>query len=742
MNMGRQHLMGFKRKWQWAMILECLILALGFGAMAYLPTKNLWAGGLLFLLSLGIALWLYRPWRLNMERVVAHIDARLPVAEFSSGLLVRPETELTGLARLQRHRVETQLAPGLSRLRPPHRLGTILPAALGLIAIGMALHFILGSWAPPQGPAGEQIVFGPTDSLTAPGEVPRLLRTTIRVRPPAYTGKGTMETTDPNIRAVEGSRIEWVLEFEGEPISVEMDRMGETVPLVKQRDRFSLDLRLEASGFYSFTFVDARGQSHSSDLHSLEALPDVPPTIELKTLSQFNYFEPKDQKTLPLAPKITDDFGLSDAYIVATVSKGSGESVKFREEVLRFQGELPWGQRSLNPTKALDLDLLGMEPGDELYFHIVAVDNKRPTPQSSRSGTFFAHIRDSVAELFAVEGGMGVDLMPQYFRSQRQLIIDTEKLIADRPLLPKADFNSKSNELGFDQKALRLKYGQFMGDETETQAAPGQVTPGLDGPEPGGEGGDDPLEGFRHDHDGDNEHNLLPEQAHDHEAQSGEEGEKPNPLLGFLHNHDDPEEATLFEQSLKDKLRAALDLMWDAELHLRLYDPQRSLPYQYKALELLEDIKNSARIYVHRIGFDPPPIKEDRRLTGDIAAVGNHQGSQDFEYMAPLQATREAVARLEVLRLGEQYGQGDRDLFHRAGNELAQKAVDRPLEYLGALQGLRSLDRVQGRTPGNYTEVQRLLLSVLGDSQANPGRALDLTDPIDLLYLKALDTDE
>ena len=25
--------------------------------------------------------------------------------------------------------------------------------------------------------------------------------------------------------------------------------------------------------------------------------------------------------------------------------------------------------------------------------------------------------------------------------------------------------------------------------------------------------------------------------------------------------------------------------------------------------ELIQEIKNSARIYVHRIGFDPPPIK-------------------------------------------------------------------------------------------------------------------------------------
>ena len=35
-------------------------------------------------------------------------------------------------------------------------------------------------------------------------------------------------------------------------------------------------------------------------------------------------------------------------------------------------------------------------------------------------------IKDTTSTQFAVEGTMGVDLMPEYFRSQRQIIIDTE----------------------------------------------------------------------------------------------------------------------------------------------------------------------------------------------------------------------------------------------------------------------------------------------------------------------------
>jgi hypothetical protein len=96
---------------------------------------------------------------------------------------------------------------------------------------------------------------------------------------------------------------------------------------------------------------------------------------------------------------------------------------------------------------------------------------------------------------------------------------------------------------------------------------------------------------------------------------------KDDPLATFAHNHDDGEVATFFVQSVRAKLKAALTVMWDAELHLRLFDPEKSLPYQYTALKLLKEISNDSRIYVHRTGFDPPPLKEEKRLTADLSEV-------------------------------------------------------------------------------------------------------------------------
>lgn len=737
--MGEGQLVQFRKKWQQFMYLECVLYAVGFGTLAYLLSWNILVALIVFAAVLTVALFMYRPWDLKMESAVAYIDAHVPEAAFSSGLLAVPDEELSSLSKLQRHKVYVQLQPILGKLDPPHKLKTAVSVMLGLALIGIAVHFGLEKYGNDvQGPSVEsQIQFTPLDTLNTSGQIPELVETSIMVDYPNYTKQPTLKTTNPNISAVEGSTVTWNLRFEGEVASVRMEWMGEIFELSGISGSFGMQQKVEASGFYSFSFKDSEGNTHTTDLYLMEAVKDSPPLVEVDGLDQYSYFEYDKAKQILLDAKMTDDFGLEDAYIVATVSKGSGESVKFREETIRFDGIFSKGSKQIGLDKRLDLDELGMDPGDELYFYVEALDNKVPNPQISRSETYFAVIRDTVTDGFAVEGTLGVDLMPDYFRSQRQLIIDTEKLIKDRPNLSEYQFKFKSNELGFDQKSLRLKYGQFMGDETEMQAAPGAVSSEEGEHEHDHdheEGEKDLLEEYSHKHDSENEHNLVPE--HEHE-ENGEE--KEDPLHEYLHNHGDPEESTLFEKSLKAKLREALDIMWDAELYLRLYEPQNSLPYQYKALELIQEIKNSARIYVHRIGFDPPPIKEEKRLTGDLEAVDNYDKKEQFEYELSFASTRKTISRLELLSLSKTtFKETDRALFQEAGNELAKKAVEEPLKYLKVLQGLRDLDKAGERTPEKFREVQKGLLSVITEVEGNPGKKTSLDDEINRLYLKEL----
>ncbi len=734
--MGEGQLVQFRKRWQRTLYLECLCYALGCGVLTYLISWSILVAIAVFLLAFLVALYFYRPWNLKMESAVAYIDAHVPEAAYSSGLLAMSTEELSDLSKLQQYKVYSQLQAILPKLRPPHKLIISISVMLGLALIGLVVHYGVKTYGNPllEPKTESQIQFTPLDTLSPTVQAPELKETLITVNYPDYTKLPTLKTSNPNISAVVGSVVTWTLLFDGEVASIDMDRMGEVFALSKANGHYVLNQKVEESGFYSFNFKDVEGNAYTTDLYSLEAVKDMPPVIEVGELPQYSYFEYDSAKKIPLKAKTMDDFGVDDVYIVATVSKGSGESVKFREETIRFEAAFSKGSKQLELRKQLDLDQLGMDPGDELYFYVEALDNKVPNANVSRSETYFAVIRDTVTDGFAVEGTLGVDLMPDYFRSQRQLIIDTEKLIKDRPNLSEYQFKFKSNELGFDQKSLRLKYGQFMGDEAEMQAAPGAVSH-LETDDAHEEGEEDLLEGYSHKHDSDNEHNLVPEHAEEEE-----EGEE-DPLHEYLHNHDDPEESTLFEKSLKDKLREALNIMWDAELYLRLYEPENSLPYQYKALELIQEIKNSARIYVHRIGFDPPPIKEEKRLTGDIKAITNYDKKEQFDHTMSFASTRQAISRLELLRMGKTgFQETDRVLFQETGNELARKAVEEPLKYLKVLQGLRDLERVDARTSEKFGEVQKSLLSVIGEVEGNPSKKADVQDEINRLYLKELGT--
>ena len=142
---------------------------------------------------------------------------------------------------------------------------------------------------------------------------------------------------------------------------------------------------------------------------------------------------------------------------------------------------------------------------------------------------------------------------------------------------------------------------------------------------------------------------------------------------------------------------------------------------------------------MHRIGFDPPPIKEENRLSGDIENIENFDKQEAYTYQISFASTRAAISRLEELIQGEtSFSDSDSALFMDAGNELAQKAISEPLKYLDVLQGLRDLEKAVNRTTDNYIMVQKNLLSVLPEVADNPKQKAKYQDEINLLYLKEL----
>ncbi|PKD18307.1 hypothetical protein APR41_03915 [Salegentibacter salinarum] len=731
---GKNILKRYQKRWQFLLWLEVFLYAIGAAFFTWFLSFSLLLSIFAALLVFLIVMVLERPWEIDIKRVSRFIDRKSDKLEYSSGLLLQPSGDLSGLAKLQQQKVAKEVEAESKRIQPKNNLKTAAITSVGMIGIGFcAFYFGLTETyllKDKNIPTDEIINFKPTDSSGIKIETPVLNDQQLTISYPAYTGVPATTTSKMDIKAVEGSRVSWKLGFEGGVNSVSIESMGKRRTLKKDNGEYSGSTVLENSGFYNFRFTDTAGSAYVSDLFAIEVIKDKAPMILLEDLQQFTTFNYDDRKLINFSASITDDFGVADAYIIATVSKGTGESVKFREEQLSFDNSVARGERKLNLTKNIDLDQMEMEPGDELYFYVEARDLKQPQANIARSETHFAVIKDTVDYGPGVEGGLGVDLMPDYFRSQRQLIIDTEKLISERRKLSKEEFNDTSNDLGFDQKALRLKYGQFMGDEAEGGMESGGET--LE------ENNEDPLADYTHDHDGDNGHNLV-EEEHDHDnGEENEEGE--DPLAEYLHDHGDPESSTLFTDNLKSKLRQALNIMWDAELYLRLYEPEKSLPFQYEALDLIQEIKNSARIYVHRIGFDPPPIKEDARLSGELEEVGNFSKKEELENPDEYLFMRNSILRLEELKdSNSEISETDRELFEKAGNELAEKAIAEPGKYLNTLQQLKQLAEVQQTEQDLISEVQKGLMQALPKVSPEPGKRNGFSDKLNDLLLKELE---
>lgn len=730
---GKDILVKFLKRWQYLLVLEILLYGLGASILVYFIDPNWTIAILTFIVIIAIVSIFIKPWKPNLRSVGSYLDSKIESAEYSSGLLLSSSDTLSDIAKLQRIKISEQLSHAIKGVRPPNNLNRSIVVASLLILLGFLFHqFNLSSYLlTPDGPVvpANAIIFKTKDSAKTVIKPPRIMEQVVTIRYPNYTNVRPFSSSKMDIKVLEGSSVSWNLKFDSEVTNVLMESMENDYPMTPKDGNYSKSKIISTSGFYNFKFEDTEGSVYSSELYAIDVFKDKSPKVVINGLKQFSSFDHDDEKTIEFNSVISDDFGIADAYIIATVSKGSGESVKFREEKLAFNNPVAQGSKKLSLSKKIDLDDMNLEPGDELYFYVETSDLKEPIRNISRSETYFAAVKDTTSYEFGVEGTLGVDRMPDYFRSQRQLIIDTEKLISQRQELTIEEFKFKSNELGFDQKALRLKYGEFMGVETES---------GLDIQEESPEveidnDNEDPLAEYTHDHDGDNEHNLVADE-------SGKKDETTkNPLQEFMHDHGDPEMATLFEESLKTKMHKAMAEMWDAELYLRLYEPHKSLPYQYTALKLIQEIKNHARIYVHRIGFDPPPIKEDKRLTGKLDDISSYRKSDDLQEKDKFPKIRAGISRLrEILDKDLAITEKDQELLEQAATELSLLAIEFPSKHLRTLQQLKQIIEGLDTSADTFIEVQQGLLKALPKRDANPIKSNRYLNEIDKLLLKEL----
>ncbi|MGV3558138.1 hypothetical protein [Larkinella arboricola] len=714
------------------LIANAFINSLLIGVAAYLAVRTVGfsqgVGVISGVLGFLAGAWLTRLFQDKKTQAIAHLHQTVGDAEYSLSLLDKPELNIAEQLQVARLNERVQ-----SVHIPAKQVAAVVFSKTGLygllVAVLLAVYYgypLLQSSQTTQ----EELLRLPVVANVDRQVAPSFQSASLQITPPGYTELPVQTSNDLNAVAISGSRLKWQVKFsQQDRLSVRLvNSRGEERAFQKVNDIFEYRDQLVSSGIYALkaswkTPLGKDSVVYQSDFYRLDAQPDLAPKIQPDSKELYRFHVLKDDKNLRISARVSDDFKVRQAFIVATLARGSGENVKFREVKFPLpQTNFKEGQL----RQIIDLKALGFAPGDELYYYWAAVDNKQPEANFAKSDTYFVVYRDTARVEEAELATMAVNMMPEYFRSQRQIIIDTEKLIARRKKLAAKEFKSSSNEIGFDQKVLRLRYGQYLGEEFENSIGGHELLP---------EG--NVLEGFIHKHDTEGEKDApksfafkmvekaeesqkkelpAPDQhGHDHGANPSE-SENKDPLAAlmeqYIHSHDDGEANTFYEQSTRSLLKMALEQMWQSELHLRLYEPEKALPFENKALVYLKAAQQKARAFVRKSGYDPPPIKEKEiRLTGELTKV-NTDFKQERTY------DQERVERLVSEVLGflelERLSPSQKATIQRLGAALTNDIINSRLSNWSIITALQTLGAGKPLTKQEEQRLKTTLYALAG----------------------------
>ncbi|NHZ40466.1 DUF4175 family protein [Massilia aquatica] len=504
------------------------------------------------------AVWDCRRLRARVQRDwTGWIDATVPALEDSSALLAGATS---AIGQLQRRRLLARIATTLTddvlaaiareRVRFDARwLALSVCAALAVFA------WRLVEAAPLTPHEVKALVAKQTSEIT------------VRVTPPKYTGMPKSDGPPRELQVPEHSVVEWCLRAP-QPVDTPIELSdGQSLKIGRECARWS------ATESVFWRWRGAR--------YNLRVIPDRAPEVTLTAPREMIHTLAPDAASATITLAVRDDYQVRRATLHLTLARGSGENIRFSDR------ELPLPEsndpRTRNWHKQWTLAELGMEPGDELFFFVRATDNAE-RPHTTVSPTYTLRLPGPVEETDE-SSAQPMLVKPESLRSQRQIIIDTEQLLADLKATPgmnPATLRERSESIAGDQAQLRRRYGQFLGEEST-------------------------LFGGEEHHDDDEKHDVVAE---------------------FGHAHDQAENATLFDESTKKILRRALSAMWDAEKALRAITPKTALAPEHKALEAIKQLQQADRIYLHKTAFVPPPLKEEIRMTGDVDGTKSYRREQ------------------------------------------------------------------------------------------------------------------
>lgn len=537
-------------------------------------------------------------------------------SEDSADLLFADAATLNPLQQRQRTHVLAMLECAMPELRPRWPRGAL---ALYWIA-GLAIVVLAFGW--PRSSPGSVPVRTPTPGSAAAAGPLRLQSTRLRIDAPAYTGQATLTQNALDAKVAADSRLSWSLRFDRAPDKAWLQfHDGRRLPLSEREGQWQAQDVARMPLLYRVVSEPALAETR---LHRLDVVADRAPSVRILEPTASLVLGTPGQRQWALRFEASDDYGVAaQATLSITTTQGSGENITFVKRNVTLAGSGEATARRFAHT--LDLAALGAQPGNDVIAQLEVRDNHAPTPQTGRSSSVILRLPSAEVALGAELEGRIKKTLPAYFRSQRQIIIDAEALIRQRRSLAAEDFVKRSDAIGVDQRILRLRYGQFLGEESEGAPKPPPTSdlPTSDAPTADGHNDD-------HEHDHGAQAGAQGDHGHDHGSTANADippvfGSETDVLSEYGHTHDHAEATTLLDPQTRATLKAALDQMWSAEGELRQGRPEQALPFAYKALGFIKQVQQAERIYLARVGPELPPIDESRRLGGDRAGLASRE---------------------------------------------------------------------------------------------------------------------
>lgn len=635
------------KQWQFLKAGLFLLRAMTLLAFVFLlvqclhPVSHFWLIALEVIAVLGLFIF-SKQWKFSETDLAAYLNANYPLLEDSANLLFQSTNQGTQLEQWQRQKI----ALVFLQLHPKHPFAILISTWVGVLTMLLVAIFLLGyfHWFyASKNPS-------PVELTTTKMVVAGIRSMHIQIQPPAYTGKTSLQQEQPAINAIEGSTVEWVILTDTTAIAPAI-RFNDSIPqdfkpIDTSHTKWRFQTKVNANGLYQINFGKTL-----SEHYPIELVHDLPPVIRIKEPAPYKTIDYGASLQVPLKASISDDYGIVQTKLMLTVASGGGEAVKFQDQE-RDLSQFAAGELNKEFLLTINLQALKMQPGDELYYYLKAMDSHG---QEARSDIHIINLPDT-AELMNTDIVINsLNLKPEFFRSQRQIIIETEQLLRDKDRMPLDSFKEKSNSLGIDQKLLRLRYGKFLGEESM-----GEVGGGHD------------------------------EDEHDHGGAVF--GDASAIMDEFSHKHDNAEDASFFDPQTKMQLKAILNEMWKSELQLRTFFPKEALPFEYKALRLLKDLQQQSRAYVAKTSQKTTPIKLEKRLTADLSKIVPPLKLQTATVNTnPLLSLRQGMGLFASLELGMGKQPTDLVVLNQTLNQLHQAAIAKPGKYLLAFEAMKRI---------------------------------------------------